>query len=438
MMLATSCHFKSVCYIPTVKFPGFTPISSADITAARVSMHGSGNPLVALDLSKQVYASPHGASDDMDAYGLRPLLAPRPEHAPPVKVPLSTGLLSIDKTTLRTRDNAYILGPIIGQGSYGIVRLAVKVGAHADAGELVVLKEFALAALKNHMLKEQRLPFALHEYTMMQAAGSPLAATDLVCTYDARGDAEALFATMPPMQGDAIDATNALLSQTPEITRLWARHVFITLAKELVRLKTNRVLHADIKPENLLLDTANDLHLGDFGLARRLSEAQPNRGSFEYAAPEQLTGRFNEQADVFAAGVSVLNILSGINPLESLDADEPIQIRDAYLARRTLRGWHEAELAGRRFSSVGRMEEFAQRIRLAADRAKAADPALYAIVFRMLAGDGNARPTAEQLAEVASSSQIALSAAQRAQLDQALANMTALSVGQHIARARRA
>ncbi|KAG7011979.1 putative L-type lectin-domain containing receptor kinase VII.2, partial [Cucurbita argyrosperma subsp. argyrosperma] len=83
-----------------------------------------------------------------------------------------------------------------------------------------------------------------------------------------------------------------------------------------------KVLHRDIKPNNVLLDKDMNAKLGDFGLARmqpheKTADTTQVMGTVGYMAPEVVrTGRVSAQADVFGFGVLVLEVVCGRRAIE--------------------------------------------------------------------------------------------------------------------------
>jgi len=95
------------------------------------------------------------------------------------------------------------------------------------------------------------------------------------------------------------------------------------------------VAHRDLKLENVLLNSAGELKLIDFGLSHvypRLADGTPDRskplrdvcGSKSYAAPEVLaaTGYDGFAADMWSLGVCLFAMLSGFFPLDEASAQD--------------------------------------------------------------------------------------------------------------------
>lgn len=77
-----------------------------------------------------------------------------------------------------------------------------------------------------------------------------------------------------------------------------------------------RIMHCDIKPENLILFEADRLRLADFGIARvalRTLQASGS-GTVGYIAPEQAMGKPSMRSDVFSLGLMLYRMFSGQLP----------------------------------------------------------------------------------------------------------------------------
>lgn len=78
----------------------------------------------------------------------------------------------------------------------------------------------------------------------------------------------------------------------------------------------NRLIHCDIKPENILLFANDHLRLGDFGIAKvSLKTIQGSgTGTVGHIAPEQAMGRPSARSDVFSVGLIIYRMLTGYWP----------------------------------------------------------------------------------------------------------------------------
>jgi len=77
-----------------------------------------------------------------------------------------------------------------------------------------------------------------------------------------------------------------------------------------------RIIHCDLKPENLILFPDNQLRLADFGIAKvaRKTVSTSGAGTIGYMAPEQAMGKPSMRSDVFSAGLLIYRMASGQLP----------------------------------------------------------------------------------------------------------------------------
>lgn len=105
-----------------------------------------------------------------------------------------------------------------------------------------------------------------------------------------------------------------------DILNWQTRHkILIGLASALLYLHEecgNPVVHRDVKPNNIMLDSNYNAHLGDFGLARLLQNEESVITNFAgtpgYLAPEVgFTGKATPESDVYSYGMVVLEMVCG-------------------------------------------------------------------------------------------------------------------------------
>nr|WP_232293183.1 serine/threonine-protein kinase [Stigmatella aurantiaca] len=106
----------------------------------------------------------------------------------------------------------------------------------------------------------------------------------------------------------------------------------ISLASILAEIHCRNVIHKDIKPSNIILESSGEARLIDFGAAtlqkvEHLDAAPPHliEGTLAYMSPEQ-TGRMNRavdyRTDVYSLGVTLYELLTGQRPFQGRDALE--------------------------------------------------------------------------------------------------------------------
>lgn len=111
----------------------------------------------------------------------------------------------------------------------------------------------------------------------------------------------------------------------------WQQRCLIVLgtARGLEYLHGNHHVHRDIKSANILLDKDFVAKISDFGLTRASSRHSSSTvvtgrivGTSAYMAPEALRGLITPKSDVFSFGVILLEILSGLPPVDE-DREPP-------------------------------------------------------------------------------------------------------------------
>jgi hypothetical protein len=89
------------------------------------------------------------------------------------------------------------------------------------------------------------------------------------------------------------------------------------VAQGLAHAHGQRVLHRDVKPENIMIFADGRAALGDFGASRfaaPATRAYTEAGTFGYIAPEQAYGRARFSSDVFSLGLIAYEVLTGFLP----------------------------------------------------------------------------------------------------------------------------
>ena len=119
----------------------------------------------------------------------------------------------------------------------------------------------------------------------------------------------------------------ALLTQKGAQTAAYTGKMLEQIANVLHAAHGMGVVHRDVKPENILLDEDGNVHLGDFGIAKRsdanITSAGMMLGSPAYLAPEQLLSQpIMPRTDGYSLGVTMYEALIGEHPYIGLPANQ--------------------------------------------------------------------------------------------------------------------
>ena len=159
-----------------------------------------------------------------------------------------------------------------------------------------------------------------------------------------------LYTVMPLYQGELLETR---LARRPAMGLEEGRNITIKLARATAALHHAGIIHRDIKPDNVILESEGSLKLIDLGVVRvpGLEDFPPTDipGTAAYMAPEMFAGEpGNESTDIYALGVTMFRAFTGEYPYGNPDATTPARRnRPTALAalRPDLPAWLQAVLA---------------------------------------------------------------------------------------------
>lgn len=144
---------------------------------------------------------------------------------------------------------------------------------------------------------------------------------NIVTVYDAGEEDDRRFIVMEWVEGRSL---RERLQQGGVIPLAEAAPIGAAIASALAYAHERRIVHNDIKPENILLDATNDPRLTDFGVARVTGntmapgEAEEMLGTIAYVAPEVLQGApADARSDIYALATTLYESISGRLPFEA-------------------------------------------------------------------------------------------------------------------------
>ena len=198
----------------------------------------------------------------------------------------------------------------LGHGNYGVV-LKVK---HKPTGVLMAMKEVRLE------LDETKLMQILMELEVLHKCHSDY----IVEFYGAFFVEGAVYMCMEFMNGGSLDKVYAPnVGIHDEACLAYITECVIRGLKELK--DDHNIIHRDVKPTNILVNTSGKVKLCDFGVSGNLvaSLAKTNIGCQSYMAPERIKSSsptdstYSIQSDIWSLGLTILEISSGHYPYPS-------------------------------------------------------------------------------------------------------------------------
>jgi serine/threonine protein kinase len=203
-----------------------------------------------------------------------------------------------------TRIGKYELEEFLGGGMSHVYRAKDSV-----LGRRVALKILTEAGVQDVETKARFLQEA--------RTASNISHENIINVFDFGEDQGRPFIVMEFLEGESLrDAIKrGHLGDLPSRLR-----IAVQVARAIDYIHTKKIIHRDIKPENINLDSTGKVKLMDFGIAKSegiaLTRAGFTLGTPYYMAPEQVLGQtVTPQADVYAFGILLYEVLTGLKPI---------------------------------------------------------------------------------------------------------------------------
>ncbi|MBI3725029.1 serine/threonine protein kinase [bacterium] len=210
----------------------------------------------------------------------------------------------------------YELMERLGTGAMGAVLKARK----KDTGEVVALK-----ILKPDLAKDMEFVQRFNrEALAVQALNHP----NIIRAVQVGRSGEYHFFAMEYVDGET---ASKIIKVRGKIGERLALSVVRQVASALEHAWKHKIIHRDIKPDNIMITRTGEAKLTDLGLARTVHQQSTLTitgvvmGSPAYISPEQATGEKNldTRSDIYALGASLYHMLAGVVPY---DGDSPLQV----------------------------------------------------------------------------------------------------------------
>ncbi len=211
----------------------------------------------------------------------------------------------------------YVILDKLGQGGMGVVFKA----RHRRLGRVGALKILPPSFARDRQ--------AVMRFRREVEAAGRLKHPNVVAAVDADEDRGVHFLVMDFVAGRDLDRVVRERGLMPVAQAI---DCMIQAARGLEAAHAEGIVHRDIKPGNLMLDSAGTVRVLDLGLARlvdaanpfgktagaRLTESGMYMGTVDYMAPEQAedSHRVDHRADIYSLGCTLYYLLTGREPFE--------------------------------------------------------------------------------------------------------------------------
>ena len=209
-------------------------------------------------------------------------------------------------------DNGCIIGDFIIQSKIG----AGAAGTVYLAQQISLEREVALKVLSHKNMTEKGVATFLNE----ARAAAKLSHVNLVQSYAVGEDDGYSYMAMTYIRGETLKSR---LKRERRIPIDEALHIVQQVAEALCYAwNESRLIHRDVKPDNIMLTDDGIAKLTDLGLAmnqKDWSEDMDISGSPSYMSPEQFAGEpLDTRSDIYSLGVTLYQMITGSLPFRAV------------------------------------------------------------------------------------------------------------------------
>lgn len=214
----------------------------------------------------------------------------------------------------KTLGNRYEIVEKVGGGGMSVVYKA----------RCNVLNRFVAIKVLRHELTSD--PDFVEKFKQESLSAASLTHPNIVNIYDTGIEDDIYYIVMEYVKGETL---KDYIKRKGSLTEKETINITRQIAEALKQAHSNKIVHRDIKPHNILLTEEGIVKVADFGIARASSSSTINStsnviGSVHYFSPEQARGGYvDEKSDIYSLGIVMYEMITGVVPF---DADNHITV----------------------------------------------------------------------------------------------------------------
>jgi len=257
--------------------------------------------------AQETVVNPSVIQDDHEKTTLKPITV----HTESTPEAIATGSII---------NNRFVIDQLLGVGGMGVVYRALdkRKEEARDRDPYVAIKVLG-REFRDH-------PQAFMALQREARKSQTLAHPNIITVYDFDRDGDNVYMTMEELHGQTLEA---FIKNHPQgVSADQAIPIINAIAQGLAYAHSKKIVHSDLKPGNVFINTENGVKILDFGIARAISsignessdktlfDAQELGGlTPSYASTEMFAGTEPHPSDdVYALGLIAYELLTGLHP----------------------------------------------------------------------------------------------------------------------------
>ena len=221
-----------------------------------------------------------------------------------------------------------VKGGIFLSGRYEVLS---KIGAGGMADvyrgkDCMLNRHVAIKVLKKEYREDENF---VKKFRSEAQAAAGLMNPNIVNVYDVGEDRGLYYMVMELVEGITL---KDYIMKKGRLSNREVISIAIQMCTGIAAAHAHKIIHRDIKPQNIMISKDGKVKVTDFGIARAVTSNTVNSsamGSVHYVSPEQARGGYcDEKSDIYSVGITMYEMITGVVPF---DGDTTVSVAMKHL-----------------------------------------------------------------------------------------------------------